>query len=395
MTLPLAGLRVLDLTQVFAMPGAGMYLADQGADVIKIEPPTGDTGRSVFTMAPIKNESRAFWVLNRNKRSVVIDLQKPAGRALIHRMARDADVFIHTQRIGTDKKLGIDYETIRGINPRIIYVGFTAYGKQGPLAKLRGYDLLVQGLSGMSGRRRMPNGKPRLSGIWAIDLAASVIVPYAIVLALRHRDATGEGQQIDSSLLHTAVALQMVDLVRVQGHTDPPGSTDALAQATYGSYECADGEYVQVAIASDVEWRNLCRATGQEPLIDDPRYKDNAGRLENSDDLWGIFTDIFKSRTAKAWSEIFVQHDVPGIHVLPPQEVFEHPQALANDVFLDIDQPGIGRTRMSNIPFRFEKIGGHRFTPAPALGQHTDEVLREMGLEAAEIASLRDNGVIK
>ena len=395
MSLPLDGLRVLDLTQVFAMPGAGMYLADQGADVIKIEPPTGDTGRSVFTTAPIKNESRAFWVLNRNKRSVVIDLQQPAGRALLHRMVREADVFMHTQRIVVDKKLGIDYETIRGLNPRIIYVGFTAYGKQGPLAKLRGYDLLVQGVSGMSGRRRMPDGKPRLSGIWGIDLAASMMVPYAILLALRHRDATGEGQQIDSSLLHTAVALQMVDLVRVEGYTDPPGSNDALTQATYGSYECADGQYVQVAIASDVEWRNLCRATGQERLIDDPRYKDNAGRLQNSSDLWEIFTGLFKSRTAKAWAELFVQNDAPGIHVLPPEEVFDHPQAAANDVFLDIDQPGIGRVRMSNIPFKLEKYSGHRFRPAPALGQHTDEVLLEMGMEAAEIAALRDKRVIK
>ncbi len=395
MSLPLEGIRVLDLSQVFAMPGAGMYLADQGADVIKIEQPNGDIGRWVLTMAPIKDESRAFWVLNRNKRSVVIDLQQQAGRDLMYRLVKQSDVVLHTLRLGVDKKLGMDYASVRRHNPRIIYVGFTAWGKHGPLAKLRGYDLLVQGLAGMSGRRSMPDGKPRGTGIWGIDLAASIMVPYAICLALRQRDQSGEGQEIDCSLLQSAVALQMVDMVTVRGHTEPPGATDAVTQATYLAYKCSDGLYVQIAIAANVEWGNMCRATGLEHLIEDPRFVDNPARLENSSELVGLLSEVFAKRTSLEWCERFVQYDAPGINVLPPSQVFDHPQVQANDLFIDIEQPGIGTARMVNIPFRLSGASGHNFRPSPSLGQHTDEVLREMGVTDAELATLRKKNVIK
>jgi formyl-CoA transferase len=395
MSLPLEGLRVLDLSQVYAMPGAGMYLADQGADVIKIEPPTGDLGRVVLTTAPIAGQSRAFWVLNRNKRSLCLDLQQAEGQAVLHRLVAEADVIIHTLRTGVDKKLKADYATLRAINPRLIYVGFTAWGKRGPFATHRGYDLLVQGMSGMSGRRLMPDGKPRVTGIWGIDLAASIMVPYAIMLALRQRDQTGEGQEVDCSLLSAALALQMVDLVRVDEHPEDEDAQDAVAQATYGTYLCADGKFVQIATAAEAEWRNLCRALSLEPLLDDQRFKDNAGRLANSSALEDMFKQAFARRTAEDWEAVFLEYDVSGAQVLPPDEVFDHVQPNANDLFVEIQQPGIGNTRMANIPFKLSAVQGYRYRPAPELGQHSEEILREFGYGAQDIGRLRENNVIK
>src|SRR3972149_8881197 len=201
MGLPLEGIKVLDLASMWAVPGAAMYLADQGADVIKVEPPQGDECRRVLTLPAIGGESRAHWMINRNKRAISIDLRSGQGREVLHRLVRAADVLLHNYRPGVPEKMGADYWTLSALNPRLIYLAFSPYGAQGPYAGARGYDLLLQAASGILGRRSLPDGTPRAAGLWAGDMATAPLLAYAVTLALIARGRSGRGQRIDGSPL--------------------------------------------------------------------------------------------------------------------------------------------------------------------------------------------------
>lgn len=391
MGLPLEGIRVLDLAGMWAVPGAAMYLADQGADVVKIEPPTGDECRRVLTLPAIHGESRAHWMINRNKRGICLDLRTPQGREVLHRLVRGADVLMHNYRPGAADKLGADHATLSALNPRLIYVAFSPYGLEGPYAGARGYDLLVQAAAGILGRRSLPDGSPRAAGIWAVDMTTAPTLAYAVTLALIERERTGRGQRIDGSLLANAIALQMVELIRVPGVPDPPSMQDLGTQAIFSAYRCADGHYAQFAIVSDREWTNLCAALEREALTSDPRFATQQARQKNSDALYAAVSEAIATRSAAEWSERFLTFDVPGMAVLTPDEVFSSPQATANGLFVTVEQPGVGRAEMPNVPFR---LGGESADqppprPAPRFGEHTEAVLREAGYTPAEIGALR------
>src|SRR5579862_3902972 len=194
MPLPLEGIRIFDLSQVWAVPGCGMLLGDQGADIVKIEPPKGDEGRRTFSMSPIRGESRAFWVVNRNKRGMMLNLRKPEGLAVLRHLVRRADVLLHNFRPGVDERLGMDYAALSALNPRLVYAALSPYGLKGRLRLARGYNLLVQAASGIMGRRKLPDGKPRSSGLWAVDTSTSMLLAYAVMLALFQRERAGAGQ---------------------------------------------------------------------------------------------------------------------------------------------------------------------------------------------------------
>ncbi|HKI98419.1 MAG TPA: CoA transferase [bacterium] len=391
MGLPLEGIKVLDLAGMWAVPGAAMYLADQGADIIKIEPPHGDECRRVLTLPPINGESRAHWMINRNKRGVSIDLRLPEGRAVLHRLAGDADVLMHNYRPGAPEKLGVDYATLNALNPRLIYVAFSPYGSEGPYATARGYDLLVQAAAGILGRRSLPDGTPRAAGIWAVDMTTAPMLAYAVALALIERGRTGRGQRIDGSLLANAISLQMVELIRAQGSEEPAGTQDLGTQAVFSAYRCADGRYLQLAVVSDKEWRNLCSALEREALASDARFASQKARQEHSGELRAVLAEVFATRSATTWSERFLACDVPSMAVLSPAEVFESPQASENELFVTVQQPEVGAVEMMNVPFRLGDTasGSRPIRPAPRFGEHTDAVLLEAGYTPADIAALR------
>jgi crotonobetainyl-CoA:carnitine CoA-transferase CaiB-like acyl-CoA transferase len=345
-------------------------------------------------MPPIRGESRAFWVVNPNKRSRVLDLRRPEGQAVLHRLAAAADVLLHNFRPGVDERLGIAYGTLRALNPRLIYVALTPYGAQGRFRLARGYDLLVQAASGILGRRKLADGKPRGAGMWAVDMSTSMILGFAVALALFQRERTGLGQRIEGSLLGSAIALQMVEMVQAREAGDDWPAADLGSQAVFGAYACSDGTFVQLAVVNDQEWANLCAALERPEWAGDARFASYAARAQHTEELARLLGEALAARPAAAWSERLLAHDAPAMAVLPPDAVFDSDPAQANGMFVEVQQPGIGRVRMPGIPFRLSEGGAARFRPAPRQGEHGDEVLREAGFSADEIQRLRAGKIV-
>ena len=391
----LEGVKVVEVAQVWAAPGTGMYLADQGADVIKIEPPWGDDARRVFTSPPLPNgESRSFLPLNRNKRGIAVDISHPEGRNIVYRLVDRADVFIHNFRPGVEDKLGYDYDSLSRRNPGLIYAAVSAFGTEGPYANRRGYDLLFQPLSGILSKRRDEEGVPISSGVWVADSSAPIALAYGIALALLSRHRTGRGQKVETSLLHMALAMQTVDLVRTEAETGQQGQTDFSRQALYSPYRCKDGGFVIMVVLSDQQFAGLCRALELEHLLSDPDYSDNLKRAQKSAELHGLISGILSTRPRDHWLRILEEADVPAAPVLEQDEIFNHPQVTANRMLAVQEHSEAGTVDMVNIPVRLSDTPGGLKSPAPALGQHTGEALRELGYDDETIARLRADKVI-
>jgi crotonobetainyl-CoA:carnitine CoA-transferase CaiB-like acyl-CoA transferase len=391
----LEGIRVVEVAQVWAAPGAGMYLADQGAEVIKVEPLWGDDARRLLTQPPIPGgESRAFLALNRNKRGIALDITHPLGREVLYRLTDRADVFIHNFRPGVDAKLGCDFETLSSRNPQLVFAAVSAFGGQGPYAHRRGYDLLFQSLSGILAKRRTADGAPIASGVWVADASTPLAVAYGVALALLARHHTGRGQRVDATLLHMALAMQTVDMVRVEREAPQQSGTDFSAQALYAPYRCRDGRYVQMAVVGDQQFAALCRALGLEHLVDDPDYGDALKRAQRSQELYELIAGIVETQDRDQWLEVLERHDVAAAPVLERDEVFGHPQMRANAMFASHQHPQAGRVEMVDIPIRLSDTPGSLRRAAPALGQHTDEVLAELGYTAAQVQGLREQKVV-
>lgn len=396
MQLPLAGIRVIDLAQMWAAPAAAMYLADQGAEVIKVEPPWGDDARRTFTLPPLPNgESRAFLPLNRNKLGVAVDIRHPAGREIIYRLVRGADVLIHNFRPGVAERLGYDYPTLKKLNPRLIYAWLTGYGPEGPYADRPSYDLIMQALAGILSRRRLPDGTPISSGVWVADMSAAMLLAYGISLALLARERTGEGTVVQTSLLQAALAMQFVDLVEVEFEVRPERSVDYSAQAMYAPYRCADGEYLILVVVQDAQWQRLCQVLGIPELAQEPRFATALGRAENSPELYDILASLFETRPRAEWLAELQAADIPCAPILTPFEALHQPQVEANRMVVDLADPVAGRIRMVNTPVRLLDFPGIAHRPAPRLGEHTEQVLKSLGYSPAEIAALEAQNVIK
>ena len=391
----LEGIKVVEVAQVWAAPGAGMYLADQGADVIKVEPPWGDDARRVFTQSPLPSgESRSFLPLNRNKRGVAVDISRPEGQDIVYRLVDQADVFIHNFRPGVEDKLGYDYGSLSQRNPGLIYAAVSAFGTEGPYANRRGYDLLFQSLSGILSKRRDEEGIPISSGVWVADSSAPIALAYGIALALLARHRTGRGQKVETSLLHMALAMQTVDLVRTGAETEQRGLPDFSRQALYSPYRCQDGGFVIMVVLSDRQFAGLCRALDLEHLLSDPDYSDNLKRAQKSAELHGLISGILSTRPRDHWLRALEEADVPAAPVLERDEIFNHPQIAANRMLAVQDHSEAGAVDMVNIPVRLSDTPGGLRSPAPVLGQHTGEVLRELGFCDETIARLRADKVI-
>ncbi len=396
MQLPLAGIRVIDLAQMWAAPAAAMYLADQGAEVIKVEPPWGDDARRTFTLPPLPNgESRAFLPLNRNKLGIAVDIRHPAGREILYRLVQKADALIHNFRPGVAERLGYDYPTLKKLNRRLIYGWLTGYGPEGLYSNRPSYDLIMQALSGILSRRRLPDGTPISSGVWVADMSAAMLLAYGITLALLTRQRTGEGTVVQTSLLQAALAMQFVDLVEVEREVRPERPVDFSAQAMYAPYRCADGQYLILVVVQDAQWRRLCQVLGVPELADEPRFATALGRAENSPELYDILASLFETRPRAEWLAELEAADVPCAPILTPFEALHQPQVEANQMAVDLPDPVAGKTRMVGTPVKLFNFSDFTYRPAPRLGEHTEQVLKALGYSPEDIVALEAQKVIK
>jgi formyl-CoA transferase len=373
----LAGLRVLELTQVMAGPFCGQVLADMGADVIKIEPLSGDSTRESLGTA-------AFLAVNRNKRSVALDLKSDEHVAVLHRLVRDADVVLENYRPGVAARLGAGWETLSELNPRLIYASVSGFGQTGPYAQRPGYDLIAQGLAGVMSVTGEPGGDPVKCGIPIGDLSAGLFCAVAILSAVVARERTGRGQRIDTSLFEGVLALSIWETAELWGTGEVPqplGSAHRLL-APYQALRTADG-HLTVGANTQRLWELLCEVVGRPELVGDPRFAGNTDRMAHRAELAAELEAALASRSTDEWVALLSDAGVPCGPIHDYRQVFEdeHTQAREMEVRL-------GSTRMLGIPVKMSDTPGSIRRTAPELGEHTEEVLREAGFTDAEIGAL-------
>jgi formyl-CoA transferase len=373
----LAGLRILELTQVMAGPFCGQVLADMGADVVKIEPPGGDSTRAALGAG-------AFLAVNRNKRSLVLDLKSAEHQAVLHRLVASADVLLENYRPGVAARLGADWETLSELNPRLIYASVSGFGQTGPYAQRPGYDLIAQGLAGVMSVTGEPDGEPVKCGIPISDLSAGLFCALGILSAVVARERTGRGQRIDTSLFEGALALSIWETAELWGAgrvPQPLGSGHRLL-APYQALRTADG-HLTVGANNQRMWRRLCETIGRPELIDDARFASNDDRMERRAELVAELEKALAARSTHEWVDVLVAAGVPCGPIHDYRQVFEDPHTQAREMEVRVDG-----MRMLGIPVKLSDTPGAVRRAAPSLGEHSREVLLEAGLSAAEIAAL-------
>jgi len=380
---PLDGIRVLDLTAYIAGPYGCTLLADLGAEVIKIEPPTGDTLRQYPSTLP--EESRAFLGTNRGKLGIVLDLKHPDGLAVLLRMAESADVFVHSFRPSVPVRLGIDYEHLKALNPRLIYCALSGFGEEGPLKDKAGYDQVLQSMTGICSFQGQTTGIPEIVYGSVVDFYAASLLAFAVSSALFHRERKGEGQYVGVSLLRTALAMQSGRFIWAADEPRNVGR-DMRSGGVTGIHPAKSG-HIYISANTPHFWTALCELIGLPELATDPNYDTIRKRAARADELVPKLRAALQQRTATEWETIFGEQ-VPSSAIRPIEEMFDHPQVLAGEMVTWYEHPVVGKYLGLNKPVKFSATPGKKATPAPAFGQDTVEVLSRFGYSRDEIASL-------
>lgn len=393
---PLAGLRVIDLTQAMAAPYCTMNLADMGADVIKIEPPGQGEPTRQLGAAHRNGHSATFMTMNRGKRDLAVDLKRAEGVEIMRRLVATADVFVQNYRPGVAERLGLGWDALSAVNPRLVYCAVSGFGATGPYASRGGYDLIAQGMSGIISVTGDEDGPPAKSGVPLSDLAAGLFAAYGILCALEHRERTGQGQLVDTSLLEAALALTVWESAEywVTGRAPRPLGSAHRLSAPYQAIRAADG-YVTVGAANDRLFGALCAAVGRPDLPADPRF---AGRVERLEHRAALIAEIERTTLTEpraVWLERLDAAGVPSGPINDYAEALADPQALARDMVVDLIHPGAGPIKALGVPVKLSDTPGAVDRPAPLLGQHTADILTELGYSEGAQRDLRDRGVIQ
>ncbi len=386
---PLTGITVLDLSAYIAGPYGCSLLADLGAEVIKVEPPTGDTLRQYPSTLP--GESRAFLGVNRSKRGIVIDLKKPEGLHVLLRLATRADVLVHNFRPSVPKRLGIDYESLRKINGRLIYCALTGYGSNGPMKDRAGYDQVLQAITGICTFQGEGKPEPEIAYGSVVDFYAASLLAYAVNAALYHRERTGEGQNIGVSLLGSALAMQATRFIWADNEPRKVWR-DMRSGGVTGIHPTKEG-YIYISANTPHFWQALCELTGLEELWQDPRFATVRQRAEYAAEIVPRLRTALMKHTALEWENIFSER-VPNAAVRDIDAMFDFEQVLAEEMVTTVEHPTVGRYRCLQRPVKFSATPGPAPFSAPAFGENAEVILQRAGYEAGEIARLRTDGVI-
>lgn len=399
----LEDLRVLDLTRILAGPYCTMMLGDLGADVIKVERPgRGDDSRSwgpPFVgepYGPYPGESAYFMAANRNKRSITVNLKSPQGLEVVQQLARVSDVLVENFRTGVLDKMGLGYEEMRRINPRLVYCSISGYGRTGPYADRPGYDFVIQAEGGMMGITGPEEGPPYRVGIPIVDITAGMCAATAILAALHSRTYTGEGQLIDISLINTQAALlSNVASNYLVGGVEPRRLGNAHPNITpYEAFRARD-RWFAMAAANERQWATLCSVIGRPELKDDPRFATNSARVSNRAALWDVLNEAFSARDADEWLASLEEAGLPCGPINTVPDVFKHPQAEARGLALTSQHPSAGQVQLPGFPYLLSQTPAEIRRAPPLLGQHTEEVLEELlGYSIDKIGSLREQSAI-
>ena len=391
----LGKIKVVDLTRTLAGPFCTMILGDMGADVIKIEEPQqGDETRA---WPPLWNqESSQFLAFNRNKRSITLDLKKPKGVEVVLKLADRADVFAESFRSGTLDRMGLGYEAVNKVNPRIVYCSLSGYGRTGPMADKPGYDLVIQAYSGLMGLTGEPDGAPQRVGFSLVDLFTGMMSYGSILTALYARGTTGKGQWVEASLLDGQVAAMSYHATGYLATGKVPlrlGSGHP-SLVPYQAFAGSDGAFFIVGCANEGLWHRLCSAINRTDLTGDPRFKTNTDRVAHRKECASALGDIFNAKPGAEWVKIITQAGIPCGPINSVPEVVNDPQVLARNMIVNVPHPNVPDLRMPGSPMKLPDTPPTIRRPPPLLGQHNEEVLTQLGYKPKEIAALRHEGVI-
>ena len=396
MQLPLEDVKVLDLTHALAGPFCTTMLADFGAQVIKLEPPgAGDIARGWGAQLP-GGETAYFVSLHRGKRGIVIDLKKPEGKELFFKLVEKSDVVLENYRVGALARLGLDYEAARKRNPAIIYCSVSGFGQDGPYRERAALDLILQAESGMISVTGEPGTHGTRAGVSIADMTAGMYCAYAVMLALRVKDRTGVGQQVDISMMEGQLALLGTQIANyfADGKVPEPMGNAYSVVVPYQTFHTKTRD-LALAIAGEKLWKKFCPIMGCPELLEDPRYRNTVERSKHRDTLIPTLQAVFLTKTYEEWEAILLENDIPVGAINNLAQVVEHPQVKARQSLRDVDHPSVGRVRVVGSPVRLSKTPARAPTPSPVMGQHTREVLQEvLGLSAEEVAKLEAAGVV-
>ena len=391
---PLQNVKVLDLSKVFAGPLCGQYLGDLGADVIKVEPVLG--GDDTRGWAPQKDgQSATFLALNRNKRSLALDLKSDAGRAIVHALAAEADVVIQGFGGGTAKKLGVDAETLQALNSRLIYCEISGFGRSGPLGDAPGYDVMLQAFSGMISTMGQPDGPFARASFSPVDLGTGMFAVSGILAALLERGRTGQGVYVELSLLDTAVGLMsyLAQNMWLTGRPPQRMGTAHPSLAPYQAFNAEDGS-LMIGAGNDAQWRRLCDLLGLDSLKQDPRFATNAARVASFAETVRVVQDRVAAEPVSHWLAALAAAGVPCAPIQTLDQAIAHPQLASRNLVLETEHPVLGRIPQIGFPVAFDGAPRHGLRPPPLHGQHTAEILATLGYAPDTVARLAAEGVV-
>lgn len=394
---PLDGLRIVDLSHIVAGPLATQIFGDYGAEVIKIEQPgVGDDSRQWIPPRAPDGSATYFFAINRNKKSVTLNLKHPRGKDILKALVRQADVLVENFKPGTMEDLGLGYDTLRGENPRLIYCAISGFGASGPKREWAGYDAIMQGVTGLMSITGEADGTPVKVGVALIDEITALYAHGAILAALLRRERTGRGQKVECSLLESGVASLMnaATAYLLAGEVQGRWGSAHASVVPYQAFKAKD-DYLMVGAGNERLWKNFCEVLGVPEWADDPRFDSNEKRVERREELVRMIEERLQSRNRDEWVEAFGAAGLPTGPINNVGDVFRDPQVLHRGMVQTVNHPAAGTIRLVGVPVKFSETPGDVASPPPLLGQHTEEVLRGLlRLTPAEVEQLRKEGVV-